>query len=144
MDALHGPADWLQVAPWGAPQDDTAQGSMAISRLRQAIREEEKLHLLYERADGCRGRRIIRPVALIYHINCVMLAAWCEWRGGLRHFRTDRTWDCAPMGQHFTGQAAALLAPWQDQQAAAAPDSPPADETADNPGAAGRSGAAAP
>ncbi|MBE2275662.1 MAG: YafY family transcriptional regulator [Rhodobacteraceae bacterium] len=144
VDALQGPADWLQVAPWGAPQDDAAQGRMPISRLRQAIREEEKLRLLYERADGGRTARTVRPVALIYHINCVMLAAWCEWRGGFRHFRTDRIWDCTPVGRHFTGQGAALLDLWLEQQVAADPASHPPAQTQGKPGAGSRGGTAAP
>lgn len=124
VDALHGPADWLQVAPWGAPQDDPARGCVPVARLRRAIREEEKLRLCYARADGSRSDRVVRPVALVYHINCVMLAAWCEWRGAFRHFRTDRIWSCTALGQHFPGQRNTLLALWLEQDAAAATSAP--------------------
>lgn len=126
IDALHGPADWLQVAPWGAPLDDPEKGCIPISHLRKAIRDEEKLRILYEKPDGARSRRTIRPVALIYHLNCTILAAWCETRGTFRHFRTDRIWDCTPLAQHFTGQGKALLSLWLEREALAAEPPDPA------------------
>ena len=138
VDALHGPADWLQVAPWGAPLDDPAQACVPVARLRQAIREEEKLRLLYERADGSRTSRTVRPIALIYHIKCVMLVGWCEWRGNFRHFRTDRIHDCTPLARHFTGQGATLLALWLEQDAAANPaNHPPRQSPAARAGSPG-------
>lgn len=127
VDALHGPADWLQVAPWGAPQDDPARGCVPVAHLRRAIREEEKLRLRYTRADGSRSDRTVLPIALVYHINCVMLAAWCELRGAFRHFRTDRIWTCIPSGQQFVGQSATLLALWLERDAAAATSAPSGD-----------------
>ena len=47
IDALHGPADWLQVTPWGAPRDDPAKGCISKALLRRAIRDEIKIKLVY-------------------------------------------------------------------------------------------------
>lgn len=115
IEALRAPADWLQVAPWGAPMDDPAKGCVPIVNYREAIRSERKLRITYVNAEGQRTERIVRPVALIYHIECTMLAAWCELRNGFRHFRTDRIWACAPTEDHFCGQGAPLRAIWQEQ-----------------------------
>ncbi|WP_118133094.1 YafY family protein [Oceanicella sp. SM1341] len=116
VDGLGAPADWLQVAPWGAPQDDPARGCVAIASLRRAIREERKLKLTYVSASGEETVRVIRPVALIYHLECVMVAGWCELRGGFRHFRSDRIHGCLALDARFTGQGATLRCLWQEQQ----------------------------
>ena len=69
----------------------------------------------YVNANEDRTERIVRPVALIYHIECTMLAAWCELRNGFRHFRTDRIWACELIDDHFCGQGEPLRAIWQEQ-----------------------------
>ncbi|MBC7282438.1 YafY family protein [Hoeflea sp.] len=115
VEALHGPADWLQVAPWGAPPDDPAKGCVQVSTLRDAIRGERKLRLTYQDEQGCRTVRAVRPLALVYHLECVMLACWCELRAGFRHFRTDRIYGCDVLDERFTGQGAMLRALWPDQ-----------------------------
>lgn len=115
VDALHGPADWLQVAPWGAPSDDPAKGCVSVSSLRDAIRKECKLRLTYRKLEGEETLRIVRPLALVYHVECVMLAAWCELRGAFRHFRTDRIYGCDVLEERFSGQAGALRMIWLEQ-----------------------------
>lgn len=115
IDALQDPADWLQVAPWGAPVDDPAKGCVTIATFREAIRAEQKLRIVYVDAEGTRTRRVLRPVALIYHLECTMLAGWCELRNGFRHFRTDRIWECEATGDGFGGQGRSLRDLWQEQ-----------------------------
>ncbi|MCE8544692.1 YafY family transcriptional regulator [Ruegeria pomeroyi] len=115
IDALHDPADWLRVAPWGAPADDPGRGCTPIALLRQAVREARKLRIEYRSGDGSRTLRVLRPVGLIYHLDCTMLAGWCELRQGFRHFRTDRIWACDLLPDSFAPQAAALRQLWQDQ-----------------------------
>lgn len=116
IDALHCPADWLQVSTWGAPTDDPAKGCIPVASYREAIRAEQKLRITYVNGAGERSERVIRPVALIYHIECTMLAGWCELRGGFRHFRTDRIWACEDTGQSFRGQGSSLRDLWNEQE----------------------------
>tara|TARA_R110002020_G_scaffold24826_3_gene81135 strand:- start:1336 stop:2040 length:705 start_codon:yes stop_codon:yes gene_type:complete len=115
VEALHGPADWLLVAPWGAPPDDPAKGCVSVATLRDAIRAERKLRLVYQDEQGCRTTRTVRPLALVYHLECVMLASWCELRAGFRHFRTDRIYGCDVLEQRFAGEGAMLRSLWPDQ-----------------------------
>ncbi len=115
IDALHGPADWLQVSPWGAPVDDPDLGCVSVSMLRDAIRSETKLQITYRDGSGQDTERVVRPIALVYHLECVMLAAWCELRGSLRHFRTDRIYACDRLDVRFPGQSATLRDLWLDQ-----------------------------
>ena len=125
VDALHGPANWLQVAPWGAAIDDPNKGCVSISSLRDAIRAERKLRITYRRevnettvhgTEADETIRTIRPIALIYHLNCTMLVTWCELRRGFRHFRTDRIWFCEELDELFTGQSETLREIWLEQE----------------------------
>ncbi|MEM7498099.1 MAG: YafY family protein [Pseudomonadota bacterium] len=135
IDALADEADWLQVAPYGAPSDrpgeaaadgldhDPAGGSGAapggsavpIAMLRDAVREARKLRLCYRDGEGRETERQVRPVALVYHLDCTMLAAWCELREGFRHFRTDRLLAVLPQEERFAEQSAALRALWLER-----------------------------
>lgn len=114
IDALHGPADWLQVSPWGAPSDDPNRGCVSIAMLREAIRDARKLQLTYRAENGEDTLRVVRPVALVYHLESVMVAAWCELRTGFRHFRTDRIYGCDVLSDTFTDQAETLRALWSE------------------------------
>ncbi|MEM8749894.1 MAG: YafY family protein [Pseudomonadota bacterium] len=115
VDALHGPAEWLRVAPWGAPPDSPERGCIPIAKLRAAIRDERKLRLDYRKTESEQTFRTIRPVGLVYHLECTMLAAWCELRAELRQFRTDRIYGCEELDETFTGQGETLRALWVDQ-----------------------------
>lgn len=115
IDALQNGADWLQVSPWGAPLDDPNKGCVSKASLRAAIRDECKLRLTYRDAQDVETVRTVRPVALVYHLECVMLVAWCELRGGLRHFRTDRLWGCDALEERFAGQSETLRRLWLEE-----------------------------
>lgn len=112
VDVLHGPADWLQVTPWGAPTDDAELGCISISMLREAIRDEHKLELTYRDENDVETLRTIRPIALSYRSTCILLAGWCELRTGLRHFRTDRIYGCNKLTEQFVGQGKVLRDLW--------------------------------
>jgi len=112
VEALHGPADWLQVTPWGVSSDDPELGCVSISMLREVIRDEHKIELTYRDENDVETRRIVRPVGLSYRSTCILLAGWCELRSGLRHFRTDRIYSCDKLEDRFTGQSAVLRELW--------------------------------
>lgn len=111
-DDAHDLQDWpLYASIWNA-----IPGSRVDMRsLRQAIREEEKLQLTYSNAEGERTCRTVMPLALIYYIEVVVLAAWCELRSDFRHFRVDRIIDCEPTGIGFVGQSLELRVRWREQ-----------------------------
>lgn len=115
IEALQCEADWLQVAPWGAPADDPARGCVSVAMLRDAVRQERKLRLTYRDQQDTETRRTVRPVAVVYHIDSVLLAGWCEMRGGFRHFRVDRIWACEVTEDRFDGQGSALRQLWLEE-----------------------------
>ena len=115
IEVLQKPTDWLRVAPWGAPLDDPKMGCVSKSSLREAIRSERKLRITYRNEAEVESVRTVRPLALVYHLECVMLACWCELRGGFRHFRTNRIWGCEELDERFEGQSKALREMWREQ-----------------------------
>ncbi|MEM7300484.1 MAG: YafY family protein [Pseudomonadota bacterium] len=115
IDDLQDEAEWLQVAPWGAPVDDPLKGCVSKALLRDSIRNEQKIELVYRNEEGRETRRTVRPVALVYHIDCVILAAWCELRNAFRHFRTDRIYGCTVLDDRFGGTSHALREIWLEQ-----------------------------
>ncbi len=121
IDDLQESTDWLQVAPWGAPLDDPDLGCVSMSMLRTAIRSEAKLKLTYRSSEDHETTRVVRPIALIYHLECVMLAGWCELRDSFRHFRTDRIYSCMVLEESFAGQSDALRMLWLEKNNYEAP-----------------------
>lgn len=104
-----GPAQVpLHVSGWNripAPSTD-------LRDLRRAIREEEKLRLAYLDLKDQRTHRVVQPISLLYHVDALVLAGWCELREAFRHFRVDRIEQCEPTGEHFTGRGNGLREAW--------------------------------
>jgi predicted DNA-binding transcriptional regulator YafY len=75
----------LLVGP--GPEIPVADG--LLETLREAVRRECKLALVYRDAAGRESERVVWPVALGYFDNVRMLAAWCEQRQAFRHFRAE-------------------------------------------------------
>lgn len=114
IEELRDPLDWLLISTDGAPMDDPDKGCVSKALIRQAIREERKLEITYRDGEDVETHRVLRPVALIYHSDCTLLAAWCELRSGFRHFRTDRIWSCEALEARFAGQGESLRQLWRD------------------------------
>ena len=81
--------------------------------MRRLIRDEAELRVTYLDLQDQRTDRRIKPLALIYYVDAVVLAAWCGLRQDFRHFRIDRILDCEPTGERFAGEGAEMLARWE-------------------------------
>lgn len=101
----------LHASNWSAVPGSRVDPAL----LRRAIRSEEKLRLVYADGAGKRTRRTVKPLAIVYYIEVVVLAAWCELRGDFRHFRIDRMVGCAATGKWFQGEGERLRAKWREQ-----------------------------
>lgn len=93
-----------------------ATSAVNLRKLRGAIREECKVALSYRDIDGRDTDRVIWPIVLIYYVDAVMVAGWCELRQGFRHFRLDRVQRWNTLEERFTGRGAALLDEWEATQ----------------------------
>jgi len=101
----------LHVSGWNTIPSSTIE----INRLRRAIRDEEKVKLAYIDVEENQTQRIIWPLAMIYYIDVIILAAWCELRSDFRHFRIDRSQKLQATGEHFCGKGDQLRKTWRTQ-----------------------------
>ncbi len=87
----------MLVVPFG-PEERVSD---ALHLLRQAVRSQSKVMFHYQRADGERSVRTVRPLGLAYWGRTWTLVAWCELRDAFRHFRVDRMSDLLERGENF-------------------------------------------
>ncbi|HWB52033.1 MAG TPA: YafY family protein [Stellaceae bacterium] len=112
--------DYLTTAPVyvsksGAPVP--AQRDLPAT-IRHAIRDSRKMRIAYRDEAGRETSRVIQPFAVAYYVEATLVCAWCELRGDIRHFRTDRVVSAAVLDEGFTipePVIAGWLAERQDQ-----------------------------
>ncbi len=102
-------AEAIFSSQWGAD----APAHVDLSTLREAIREETKIDIVYIDDNGTRTDRRQRAQAPIYYVDNVLLVAWCELRRDFRHFRPDRMHACSQTVETFVGEGAQLRARWE-------------------------------
>ncbi len=83
--------------------------------LRQAIRDEIKLEIEYRDQQEAKSTRVIQPLALVYYVDALILATWCELRSAYRHFRVDRIKQCRITDQGFKESGGMLRQSWREQ-----------------------------
>lgn len=102
----------LLIGPESAGSADTVD----LALLRDALRRERKLALVYRDQSGAETERTVWPVALGFFDRMRMLVAWCELRDGFRHFRTDRMVSATVTDQRPPRRRAALLTAWRESE----------------------------
>lgn len=103
---------YLHVSDWSAIPDSR----LDPKRLRRAIREAEVLKISYVDAKSQATVRSIKPLGVVYYIESLVIAAWCELRGDFRHFRIDRIDACEATGLTFAQEAERLRRQWSTSQ----------------------------
>lgn len=96
------------ASSWGVEEPKTID----LSDVRKAIREEHKLEIAYERADSIQSQRTVLPIAIAYHSDAIVIAAWCELRDDFRHFRPDRISSYRILPATFLGEGDRLRQKW--------------------------------
>jgi len=92
-----------------------------LARIRAAIADERTLLIHYCDLEGRRTQRKVWPVLVGFMEQADLLAAWCELRGAMRHFRLDRIASAELLAQPYGRPRATLLVDWQRQQDGQAP-----------------------
>lgn len=69
--------------------------------IREAIRQRQILHIVYEDAEGFETERRVRPLVIWNLTEGWMFSAWCELRQDFRTFRSDRIASLAMTGDRF-------------------------------------------
>lgn len=96
------------ASTWGADEPELVD----LTAVRKAIREEYKLRIGYKNAQGVETLRTIWPIAIAYHSEAIVVAAWCELRQDIRHFRPDRVRSYEALNDGFLGQGDSLRQDW--------------------------------
>ena len=110
---LVGPTEPIATATAPAGDSDAAT-------IRQAIRTEHKLHLTYRDAASQDTARTVWPFALGFFDRVRVVVAWCELRGEIRHFRTDRIAALTALDERYPQRRQALLKAWRERECIAA------------------------
>ncbi len=93
-----------------------AHDSVDLAPLREAIRREHKIRIIYESKNADRTERIIWPIAVAFFERVRLLTAWCELRQDYRNFRTDLIVDLKPLGERYPRRRRAMLKEWRDAE----------------------------
>jgi predicted DNA-binding transcriptional regulator YafY len=96
------------VSGSGAPVPERVD----LSKVRQAIRGERKLHIAYVDEKGMRTDRTIWPIAVAYYVQATLIGAWCELRHDYRHFRADRITSLTVLEESYPSDNGRLMAEW--------------------------------
>lgn len=102
----------LVTSSWGLENTPT----LDLSELREAIRTETKMNIVYRDADERETKRTIWPLVLIYYVDDTMIVAWCELRQALRHFKLHRIVNCSVLPEDFKGLGDDLTTQWEKTQ----------------------------
>jgi len=96
-----------------APAWPTAESTLDLAEVREAIRNECRVDLRYVDAKEEVTDRVVWPVALGFFEHVRILIAWCELRQAFRHLRVDRILAWAPLNQRYPKRRAVLLKAWK-------------------------------
>ena len=96
------------VSSSGAPVPE----SVDLSTVRQAIRDERKLHIRYIDEKSTCSQRTIWPIAVAYYVQATLIGAWCELRQDYRHFRADRITALTVLDERYPSDNGRLMAEW--------------------------------
>lgn len=102
----------LLVGP-GAP---LAAGEGEMPKIRRAIRAQRKVRITYRDTKGEETTRVVWPFALGFFDRVRVVAAWCELRGDLRHFRADRIVGLEVSKVAYPRPRQSLLKEWRAKQ----------------------------
>ena len=94
-----------------------AQDSVDLAPLREAIRSEHKIRIVYESKAAERTERTLWPIAIAFFERVRLLTAWCELRQDYRHFRTDLIVELMPLGERYPRRRRAMLKEWRGTEA---------------------------
>lgn len=95
------------------PGAGTAAGDQELATIRLAIRSERKLEIRYRDLKEKESSRAIWPFALGFFDRVRIVIAWCELRGDIRHFRTDRISALTISKTRYPRRRHALLKEWK-------------------------------
>ena len=102
----------LRVSTW----NEIPRSKLTPMKARQLIRDAIEISIKYKDLKAVASERVIRPIALFYYIDAVLIVAWCKLRNGYRNFRIDRIQSWQSTGICFEETRSELLRNWERQK----------------------------
>ncbi len=102
-----------ETSLWVALQPAAPENNMFVRPAREAIRHQHKLRIDYRDESGNTSARTVWPFALAFFEGKRLLAAWCELRGAIRHFRIDRIVSVANTEERYPAVRRDLMRQWR-------------------------------
>jgi predicted DNA-binding transcriptional regulator YafY len=84
--------------------------------LRQAIRRQRVVEIVYKAGEAEAARRRVRPLVMWDLPDGWMVSGWCELRGGFRTFRWDRIVELALTPERFSEDAKTGLIAFMERE----------------------------
>ncbi|WP_154222789.1 helix-turn-helix transcriptional regulator [Marinicella rhabdoformis] len=79
-----------QITTYAVPNRPKTPWTVNFSELREFIRDQRKINMVYQDEKQQETTRTIRPLALLFFNPVWLLTGWCEKRNDFRNFRIDR------------------------------------------------------
>lgn len=98
-----------QTLIYAPGQRVSAELRARLDALHRAAVERRYTEIGYQREDGERSTRRLRPLGLYFWGGVWTLASWCELRGDFRSFRVDRMESVAVLNDAFEPEPGKLL-----------------------------------
>ena len=103
-------------------QREDASG-LDLARVRQAMREQQTMHIVYADQAGAATERTIWPIMLGFVESRRFIAGWCELRQDFRLFRADRIVKADFLSDRYSRNRRQLVKEWRSQQQLVRPPS---------------------
>lgn len=88
-----------------------------LQMVREAMREQRKLRIVYRDPKGVDTKRVIWPIGLGFFESRRIVAGWCELRRDFRTFRADRVLSAKLLAERYPGRRRDLVKQWRAQVA---------------------------
>ena len=108
--------DGAGAVPLRVGKAKTRQDAEDLTLLRDAIREERKLAIVYRDSQARQSTRVIWPFAIGYFSEGRILVGFCESQNDFRHFRTDRVVDAQVLDARYPRPRIKMFREWQQRQ----------------------------
>jgi predicted DNA-binding transcriptional regulator YafY len=83
--------------------------------VRQAMRDQHKLSIVYRDPKGEKTSRVIWPIGVAFFDSRRIIAGWCELRKDFRSFRADRIDKIKLKAVRYPGRRRDLVKQWRAQ-----------------------------
>ena len=94
-------------------RSQVAKSIIDLARVRQSLREQRKMRVMYADEDEAPMERTLWPIMLGFIENQRFIAGWCELTADFRLFRTDRIVKVDFLEERYTPRRRQLVKEWR-------------------------------